>query len=246
VPADRLQKLIANAGIASRRAAEELIREGRVRVDGGVAIIGQRADPSRQVVTVDGRPLAPPQAHQTMMLHKPEGVLVTRSDDRGRKTIYDLLEDAPPNLRYAGRLDRESSGLLLLTTDGQLQHRITHPRFALDKVYEVTLEAQPAAAVFEALRRGVTLADGPTASAHVEAIEAASGRPRVRVTIHEGRNRQVRRMFEAVGQRVTRLRRIAVGPVSLGRLPRGAARELRSEELRHLREAVGLDGADSG
>ena len=240
--AERLQKLIASAGIASRRAAEDLIRDGRVRVDGETATLGQRADPFSQVVTVDGRRVERLEVHRTLMLNKPEGVVVTRRDDRGRQTVYDLLDGPPANLSYAGRLDRDSSGLLLLTTDGQLQHRITHPRYELRKVYEATLEAEPLGDAIEALRRGIELADGPTASALVTALATDRGRPRVEVTIHEGRNRQVRRMLEAVGHRVVRLRRTAIGPVRLGRLPSGGSRELSANELERLRTAVALDG----
>jgi 23S rRNA pseudouridine2605 synthase len=241
MPAERLQKLIASAGIASRRAAEEMIRDGRVLVDGRVAELGQRADASKQRVTVDGRQLGAPQPHHTLMLNKPEAVLVTRSDERGRRTVYDLLEDPPASLRYAGRLDRDSSGLLLMTTDGQLQHRITHPRYELAKVYEATLDATLTADAAAQLRRGVVLSDGRTAPAIVEDLSPAGGWPRVRVTIHEGRNRQVRRMFEAVGRSVERLRRTAVGPIQLGRLPSGGMRELTDDELRALRAEVGLE-----
>lgn len=241
MPAERLQKLIADAGIASRRASEELIRDGRVLVDGETAELGQRADLSTQRVTVDGRALTASESQLTLMLHKPEGVLVTRRDERGRRTVYDLLDTSPPGLRYVGRLDRDSSGLLLLTTDGQLQHRVTHPRYGLEKVYEATLDAPLSPEAMARLRRGVQLADGATAPARVEELAPTGGRPRVRVSIHEGRNRQVRRMLETVGRRVERLRRVAIGPLRLGRLARGEARELTIEELRGLRAAVGLD-----
>lgn len=240
MPAERLQKLIAEAGIASRRAAEQLIRDGRVVVDGEVAELGQRADLATQRVTVDGRAVTASRSQQTLMLHKPEGVLVTRRDERGRRTIYDLLDTPSPGLRYVGRLDRDSSGLLLLTTDGQLQHRVTHPRYGLEKVYEAILDAPLGAEAAARLRRGVELADGVTAPARVEELSPSGGRPRVRITIHEGRNRQVRRMFETVDRRVERLRRVAIGPLRLGGLARGQARELTAEELQRLRAAVGL------
>ncbi len=239
--AERLQKLLASAGVASRRGAEELIRDGRVRVDGVVAELGQRADPSTQAITFDGRPLATPHTHQTLMLHKPEVVLVTRHDDRGRTTVYDLLDAPRPDLRYVGRLDRDTSGLLLMTTDGQLQHRVTHPRFGVDKVYVATLDTLPSDAALKRLARGVVLSDGPTSPAAVEVQPPRDGRPRVSVTLHEGRNRQVRRMFEAIGHRVARLQRTAIGPIRLGGLRRGASRELRPEEMRRLRGAVALD-----
>lgn len=242
MPPERLQKLLAQAGHGGRRTAERLIIEGRVTVNGLPAELGQRADPAVDRIEVDGRPLSPPPSSAvTVALHKPAGYVVTASDERGRRTIYDLIEDAPHGLRYAGRLDRDTSGLLLLTTDGQLAYRLTHPRYEVEKTYEVEVDVVLDHRALDRLRRGVELEDGLTAPARVERLHAANDRHRLCMTIHEGRNRQVRRMIEAVGGRVLRLHRTAVGPVRLGRLPRGAWRELTGVEQARLRRLVGLD-----
>ena len=247
----RLQKVIAATGIGGRRPAEALIAAGRVTVDGVVATLGTKVDPARSRIAIDGRPLrveagAPAEGKAarpvTLAMHKPAGVLVTASDERGRTTVYDILRRAtgavPPGLRYAGRLDRDTSGLLLLTADGALAHRLTHPRYHVDKVYEATIEGDLTDAALTRLRRGVDLEDGRTAPADV--VRLASGV--IRIGIHEGRNRQVRRMFEAVGCRVRRLRRVAIGPVRLGDLREGAVRPLTAAEERALRHRTGLEG----
>ena len=244
--AERLQKILAARGWPSRRAAEALIAQGRVTVDGRVARAGERADPGRQLIAVDGRPVASaPAPLRTLMLHKPTGVVVTRSDERGRRTVYDLLPGAPPGLRYAGRLDRDSEGLLLLTTDGRLAFRLAHPRYGVEKVYEATVEGEPGAAALAALRRGLVLEDGPTAPARARLLgrargPAGAGRARVRLALREGRKRQVRRMLEAVGHPVLRLVRTRVGPLELGALPSGAARPLAPDELDALYGLVSL------
>lgn len=244
----RLQKVIAATSIGGRRPAEALIAAGRVTVDGVVATLGTKVDPARARIAIDGRPLrlepgagAPAARPVTLAMHKPAGVLVTASDERGRTTVYDVLRQAtggvPPGLRYAGRLDRDTSGLLLLTADGALAHRLTHPRYHVEKVYEATIEGELTDAALTRLRRGVDLDDGRTAPADV--VRLASGV--IRIAIHEGRNRQVRRMFEAVGCRVRRLRRVAVGPVRLGDLREGAVRPLSAVEERALRHRTGLE-----
>ena len=243
--AERLQKLLARAGHGSRRSVEQLITAGRVRVDGCVASLGQRADPAVHRIEVDGLPLGPPAERLTLMLHKPEGTVVTASDERGRPTVYDLLPDAPPGLRYVGRLDRDSNGLLLLTTDGELAHRLAHPRYAVVKTYEATVEGIPSAEALERLRRGVALEDGLTAPAEADLLDADDGRARVRLAIHEGRKRQVRRMLQAVGHRVLRLTRTSVDGLALGDLPSGGWRPLTAEEERSLRILVGLVDAPS-
>jgi 23S rRNA pseudouridine2605 synthase len=244
VPVERLQKILAQAGHGSRRSAERLIVDGRVTVNGAPAELGQRADPAVDRIEVDRRPIATaPASTTTILLHKPVGYVVTASDERGRRTVYDLLPDAPAGLRYAGRLDRDTSGLLLLTTDGRLAFRLTHPRYEVAKAYEAETDADLDDRSLDRLRRGVRLDDGVTAPARVERLRAPEGRHRFRVTIHEGRNRQVRRMFEAVGRRVVRLHRVAVGPVRLGSLARGASRPLTDSEQRALRRLVGLERA---
>ncbi len=239
---ERLQKLLARAGHGSRRSSERLIAAGRVTVDGRVATLGERADPQHNLIAVDGDPLAPPAPSLTLMLNKPEGHLVTAADERGRPTVFDLLPEAPPGLRYVGRLDRDSGGLLLLTTDGELAFRISHPRYQVVKTYEADVGGVPSAGDIERLRRGVALDDGLTAPADVELLDAGrSGGPaRLRIAIHEGRKRQLRRMLEAVGHRVLRLTRTAVGGVSLGELAPGASRPLMKQEEQALRRLVAL------
>ena len=239
--AQRLQKLLARAGHGSRRSAEALILEGRVTVDGRVAVLGERADIDTSVVAVDGRPLTLPGESTTWMLHKPPGVVVSASDERGRRTVYDLLLGAPPGLRYIGRLDRDSEGLLLLTTDGELAHRLAHPRYEVVKTYEATVEGVPEPAALERLRAGVELEDGMTAPAAADVIERLDGgHALVRVAIHEGRKREVRRMLAAVGHPVVRLVRTAFAGLELGKLPAGESRPLTSEEDAAIRRLVGL------
>ncbi len=245
--AERLQKLLARAGHGSRRSSERLIVAGRVTVDGHVATLGERADPRLNRIAVDGDPLAPPATPLTLMLNKPEGHLVTAADERGRPTVFDLLPEVPPGLRYVGRLDRDSGGLLLLTTDGELAFRIAHPRYRVVKTYEADAAGVPTAGDVERLRRGVALDDGMTAPAEVELLDAGrSGGPaRLRIAIHEGRKRQLRRMLEAVGHRVLRLTRTAVGEVSLGGLAPSAWRPLTQQEEQTLRRLVALADAPS-
>ena len=240
MPPERLQKLLARSGYGSRRSAERLIAAGRVTVDGRVATLGERADPEQHRIAVDGRPLPPPIRPLTLMLNKPEGYLVTAADERGRPTVYDLLTSAPPGLRYVGRLDRDSSGLLLLTTDGELAFRLSHPRYRVAKRYLVEVDGVPAAAALTRLRQGVKLDDGMTAPAEVVLLDSGGGHSRLRITIYEGRKRQLRRMLQAVGQRVRRLTRTDVGDVELGSLAAGASRPLTEEEERTLRDLVGL------
>ena len=239
MPSVRLQKLLARAGHGSRRSAERLISAGRVTVDGRLAALGERADPERQRIELDGEPLAAPAATLTLMLHKPAGVIVSAADERGRRTVYDLLPEAPTALRYVGRLDRDSAGLLLLTTDGELAHRVAHPRFAVPKVYEAVVDGSPDGEALERLRAGVPLDDGITAPAGVEVL--AAGPPaRVRITIHEGRKRQVRRMLAAVGHRVRELIRVQLGDLRLGDLAAGQSRKLTAAEEHRLRALVAL------
>ena len=240
MPAERLQKLLARAGHGSRRSAERLIVEGRVSVDGRVATLGERADAETQRVAVDGEPLSAPARTLTLALHKPVGYLVTADDDRGRRTVYDLLPDAPSALRYVGRLDRDSAGLLLLTTDGELAFRLSHPRYVVTKRYEALVDGVPSEHALARLREGVRLDDGQTAPAAAELLTVEDGRARVRIEIHEGRKRQVRRMLRVVSHRVLALARTEFGPITLGELAEGESRPLDASELRALRAAVGL------
>ncbi len=240
MPSERLQKLLAGPRYGSRRQTETLLIAGRVTVNGRVATLGERADPSVDRIAVDGEPLEARQASVLWMLHKPAGYVVSADDERERPTVYALLRAAPPGLRYVGRLDRDSEGLLLLTNDGELAHRLTHPRYGVPKTYEATLEGEPPAAALRALRRGIDLEDGRTAPAEVELL-APGPQARVRLRLHEGRKREVRRMLAAVGTPVVRLVRTDFGGVRLGALAPGEARPLTASEEARLRGLVALD-----
>ena len=237
---ERLQKVLARRGHGSRRKAEALIRAGRVEVDGQPATIGQRVGPSARIA-VDGAPLDAEAAALTLMLHKPPDVIVAASDDRGRRTVFDLLDGAPPGLRHVGRLDRDSEGLLLLTTDGELAHRVAHPRYEVAKTYEALVEGRPDDDALARLRAGIELDDGPTRPAEAERLPRDGDGWRVRLVLHEGRKRQVRRMLAAVGHPVRRLVRTRLGPLELGDLAAGASRPLTADELAALRALCGLD-----
>jgi 23S rRNA pseudouridine2605 synthase len=228
----RLAKYLAHAGVASRRAAETVIAAGRVRVDGEIV-----RDPAcdvgeRNRVTVDGRALAGPEARVVYALHKPLGVVSTAHDPHGRPTVLELVPAEGLRLYPVGRLDADTSGLILLTNDGELANRLTHPRFEVEKIYRATLGGGPVGdGVLRALRRGVELEDGPTAPARVRRI----GKRLIEITIHEGRNRQVRRMCEAAGRPVLALERVAFGPLRLGGLAAGEHRRLTEREIENLR-----------
>jgi 23S rRNA pseudouridine2605 synthase len=228
----RLAKYLAHAGVASRRAAETVIADGRVRVDGEIVL-----DPARDVgddsgVMVDGRALDGPQARVVYAVNKPLGVVSTARDSHGRRTVVELVPAQGLRLYPVGRLDADSSGLILLTNDGELANRLTHPRFEVEKTYRATLGGAPAGdGVLRALRRGVELGDGPTAPARVRRL----GKNEIEITIHEGRNRQVRRMCEAVGRPVEALERVAFGPLRLGSLAAGEHRRLTEREIEGLR-----------
>jgi|Deesub1362A_J573_1020465.scaffolds.fasta_scaffold01391_4 pseudouridine synthase len=241
---ERLQKILARAGVASRRKAEELILAGRVAVDGRVVReLGTKADPARQRITVDGRPLPPPQGRRYWLVHKPRGVVSTARDPQGRPKVTDLL---PPEARAArlypvGRLDRDSEGLVLLTNDGELAHRLMHPRYQVPKHYRVWVKGRPSPAALERLRRGVDIGEArPTAPARVYLKSASEARSKLSIVTHEGRKREIRRMCQAVGHPVLRLVRVGLGPLRLGDLPPGAARPLTRNELMALRQAAGL------
>ena len=230
---ERLQKVLAQAGIGSRRASEELIEAGRVRVNGEVARLGRRVDPEVDVVEVDGAQIGVKPGLVHLLLNKPAGVITTAADPQGRPTVLDLVPPEP-RLFPVGRLDADSEGLLLLTNDGDLAHRLTHPSFGVEKEYLVEVEGEPARGVLRRLREGVDLDDGVTAPAKV----AALGDRLLRITIHEGRNRQVRRMCEAVGHPVRRLVRTRIGPLAERDLAPGEWRPLTQDEVRALERAA--------
>jgi 23S rRNA pseudouridine2605 synthase len=235
---ERLQKVLAGAGLGSRRACEALIEEGRVTVNGDVAFIGRRVDAEVDTVAVDGVPLSVRPGAVHYLLNKPAGVVTTASDPQGRPTVVSLV---PPEPRVfpVGRLDADTEGLLLLTNDGDLAHRLTHPSFGVDKEYLAEVEEAPSPAALRRLRQGVMLEDGPTAPARVALVAPRA----LRLVISEGRNRQVRRMCEAVGHPVVRLVRTRIGPVTDRRLRPGGWRTLRREELRALEQATGAGKA---
>ena len=225
----KLQKVLAAAGVASRRVCEDLIADGRVRVNGGVAHVGQRVDPDIDVIEVDGGlvPVRPGLVHY--LLNKPAGAITTAEDTHNRLTVVELVPDTP-RVFPVGRLDADTEGLLILTNDGELAHRLTHPRFGVEKEYVAAVQGAPSDAAIRRLREGIELEDGPTAPARVARLE-----PNVlRITIHEGRNRQVRRMCEAIGHPVARLVRTRIGPVADRKLRPGEWRVLAPEEVRTL------------
>jgi len=237
---ERLQKYLAHAGVASRRACEQLIVAGRVSVNGEtVTALGTQVDPQRDRVEVDGRPITLPRRHTYLLLNKPRGVLSTARDPHGRPTVMDLI---PSGTRVypVGRLDMDSEGLLLLTDDGELAQRLTHPSYEHDREYHVWVDGRPEERSLQRLRAGIELEDGPTWPAEVTVLRRERGGTWLRFVIHEGRKRQVRRMCEALGHRVRRLIRVAMGPLTLGDLAEGQHRALTRQEQRALRQAVGL------
>jgi pseudouridine synthase len=241
-----LQKYLAHAGIASRRHAEELIAAGLVAVNGQVVREpGTRVDPEGDEVQVNGQPVHPVEQHLYILLNKPTDVVTTSADRHARRTVLDLLpaEWRERRVYPVGRLDRDTEGLLLLTDDGEIALRLTHPRYALPKEYAALVAGRPAAAALDRLARGVML-DGdtrPTAPARVWLERSVGDATWVGLELHEGRNRQVRRMLDAVGYTALRLRRVRVGPLTLGTLAPGRARLLTAAEVAELRRAVGLE-----
>ncbi|MGH3075636.1 MAG: pseudouridine synthase [Gemmatimonadales bacterium] len=238
----RLQRALARAGVASRRAAEELIRDGKVRVDGAVATLGSKVDPDRQKITVGGRAVKL-QARRWLAFHKPLGVVTTASDEEGRRTVLDYIPE-PAGLTYVGRLDVMTTGLLLLTTDGEAVHRLTHPRYHIPRRYTALVHGRPPAEIADLVKRK-TLIDGrPVAPSEVRVRPGTEGRSILDVTLAEGRNRIVRRWAEAMGLKVDRLARLSYGPVRLGDLPAGRYRPLTPKEESALYKAVRMEAGD--
>jgi 23S rRNA pseudouridine2605 synthase len=239
VPPIRLHKLLADAGVASRRAAERLIAAGRVRVNGVVVVEpGTHADPERDAVEVDGRPLPEAGPKRYLLLHKPPGFLTTREDPRGRPCVFDLVPDTGVRLHSVGRLDFDAEGLLLLTNDGALTYRLTHPRHGVRRVYHVLVEGRVEPSVLEALRRGVVLEDGPARVERARRLRAGGeGLHWIELGLAEGRYREVKRLCRAVGLTVRRLRRVALGPLVVGGLAAGQGRELAPGEVARLASA---------
>lgn len=236
-PSERLQKFMAASGVASRRHSEVLIRQGRVTVNGEVAHVGMRVTET-DVVRVSGVQVGA-QAPQYILLNKPIGVVTTADDPQGRRTVIELV-DTEARVYPVGRLDYQTSGLLLMTNDGELAHRLMHPSFGVEKTYRVLAEGNVPAVAIRQLAEGIELEDGPTAPAKARLVQAAGGQSLVEITIHEGRNRQVRRMFDAIGHPVVELVRVGYGPLTLGDLKPGLTRPLQPAEIRRLRKAAGL------
>ena len=233
---ERLQQYLARSGVASRRASEQLIVEGRVRVNGSpVRVLGTSVDAEHDRVEVDRQRVLPPAARTYLALNKPIGVVSTASDPQGRRTVVDLV-DSPSRVYPVGRLDNDSEGLMLLTDDGDLAMRLTHPRYGVEKEYRALVRGSIDEFVLEELSRGMMLDRRPTAAARFEVGEQDAVGTWLRVIIHEGRNRQIRRMADAVGLEVVRLARVRIGPLRLGRLSSGAWRSLTAAEVQALRK----------
>ena len=229
----RLQKWIAAAGLCSRRTAETWIKAGRVRLNGATATLGQSADPARDRILVDGKPLVFPEQKRYLMLNKPRGYVCTMSDEQGRRTVTELVADCGARVVPVGRLDLDSEGLLLLTNDGEWMQRILHPRYGIDKTYHVTVAGEVRGAA-EKLAAILSLDGEAIRPAQVELLRLGRETAELSITIREGKNRQIRRMCASVGLHVKRLRRVREHHLALGSLPVGKWRDLTAEELREF------------
>jgi len=238
----RLQKVLAQAGVASRRFAEELIDEGRVEVNGEPVLEqGRRVDPERDVIRVDGKRLPPPRRHAYYVLNKPRGVVCTMSDDEGRACIADYTRRLSKlALRHVGRLDTDTEGMLLLSNDGDFIQRMTHPRYELPKTYVAEVSGEVDRKLADRLKKGVVLEDGPIKVDRMKVGASTGNKTMVTIVLHSGRNRIVRRLFEHVGHPVRSLNRVQIGPVRMGQLRPGELRELTRDELGALMDAVKL------
>ena len=230
---ERLQKILSARAVASRRAAEEMIEAGRVSVNGVTACLGTSADPDQDEILLDGKPIPKQQDFMYIMLHKPRGYVTTMSDEKGRPTVAQLVEDCGCRVYPVGRLDYDSEGLLILTNDGDFANRMMHPRHEVSKTYAVWVKGYHAATAL--LARPITLDGYPIRKPEVKLAWAEGDKAKFFVTIHEGRNRQVRRMCQAAGMTVTRLSRVSEGCLQLGKLPKGKWRHLTEEELAGLK-----------
>ena len=236
----RLQKIIAEAGVCSRRKAEELIQNGKIKVNGHPAKLGDKADPNKDIITVDGERLyiSRKKSFRYIMLNKPRGYVTSMSDELDRRVVTDLLEGVGERVYPIGRLDRNSEGLLLFTNDGNFANDVMHPSRHISKTYRVTVRPDINDEQLVQLSEGVEIDGRKTAPATVIVLEKQQGRVVLQMTIHEGRNRQIRKMCEAVGLEVARLKRTSVGPVKLGMLQPGEWRDLKPDELRAIRTAI--------
>ena len=246
----RLQKILAASGVASRRKAEVMIAAGRVTVNGRVAHLGDSALPGKDKVLLDGQPLGHSEKKLYLALHKPRGFVTTLHDERGRKCVAQLVEDVGERVYPVGRLDKDSEGLLLLTNDGDFANQVAHPKRHVAKTYRVTVRPSVTEDQLNQLSTGIVIEGRRTAPAKVRVLQQELGRVVLEIVLYEGRNREIRKMCEALGLEVARLKRIAVGPVRLGMLPQGKYRELTKEELRALtaemKKGAGNDDPSEG
>ncbi|WP_151734440.1 pseudouridine synthase ['Paenibacillus yunnanensis' Narsing Rao et al. 2020] len=237
---ERLQKVLAQAGIASRRKCEELILAGKVEVNGEtVTELGTKVDPEQDIIKVSGKPIRS-ENKIYLMFNKPKGVITSASDPKGRKVVTDYLKGINERVYPIGRLDYDTEGLLLLTNDGEFANLLTHPKHHVPKTYLATVKGVPHGTSLDKLKAGIKLEDGMTAPAEVEYkdVDVDGKESVISITIHEGRNRQVRRMFEAINHPVTRLKRISFGDILLQNLKRGSFRHLTKDEINHLRQTA--------
>ncbi len=232
----RINKYLAECGLASRRASEKLIEDGLVKVNGNRAELGCDVDPERDTVTVSGRRVSLPRRHTYLMFHKPKGCVTTASDDKGRKTIFDFVRLENVRLFPVGRLDYDTEGLLILTNDGDIGNKLMHPSNHIGKTYVAKVEGELTQEDIRSLLEGVELDDGEAEASRVRVLEVKDGVSKVEITIFEGRNRQIKRMFESIGKNVIFLKRTRIGEIRLGGLPRGDYRHLNEKELKYLRE----------
>jgi 23S rRNA pseudouridine2605 synthase len=239
----RLQRALARAGVASRRAAEKLIEDGRVRVDGKPATLGMKVDPERQRITLGNR-VVKLRERRWLAFHKPLGVVTTADDEEGRRTVLDFIPDSAA-LTYVGRLDVMTTGLLLLTTDGEAVHRLTHPRYRIPRHYTALVHGRPTAEIAKAVHERILIDGRPVVPSEVKVRPGTAGRSIVDLTLVEGRNRIVRRWCEAMGLKVDRLARLSYGPVRLGDLAPGKYRPLNPREEAALYKAIKLDPENS-
>ncbi|MBO7319720.1 MAG: rRNA pseudouridine synthase [Clostridia bacterium] len=237
----RLQKFLAESGVASRRKSEELIDQGKVKVNGRVAMIVDKIDPKKDTVTVNGKKIVKTKTFTYVVLHKPRGFITTMNDEMDRKCVAELIKDVPGRVYPVGRLDRDSEGMLLFTNDGAFANAMTHPTKHVPKTYRVTVRPSITEDQITALTQGVIIDDRKTAPAEVRVVTKEEGRVVLEIILYEGRNRQIRKMCEEVGLEVARLKRTAIGSIKLGMLKQGAWRNLTDDEVRKLMIAAGLE-----
>lgn len=230
----RLQKYLADCGVASRRKSEELIQQGKVRVNGRVAMIGDKVNPKKDDITVSGKKIVKSKQYTYIVLHKPRGFITTMSDEMGRKCVAELVKDVKVRVYPVGRLDRDSEGMLLMTNDGEFANAMTHPTKHVPKTYRVTVRPSITDEQITALTTGIMIDGRMTAPAEVRILTREEGRVVLEIILYEGRNRQIRKMCEALGLEVARLKRTAIGTIKLGMLPQGKWRELTDDEVHKL------------